>query len=117
MSIEAQLVPALSVVCPRVFPDFAPANTQRPYVTYQLIGGKSLRFIDNTAGDKRESRVQVNVWSSTRLESLSLIRSIEDALCASTVFTARPESEPSTDFDADIPVYGAIQDFVIHSTR
>lgn len=117
MSIEAQLTTALQALCPRVFPDFAPVATARPYVTYQFIGGKSIRFVDNTTGNKRNSRVQINAWCDTRLESLSLIRSIEDALCAATVFTATPEAEPVTDFDADIPVYGAIQDFLIHSTR
>lgn len=117
MSIETQLYTALSALCPRVFPDFAPVTTARPYVTYQFIGGKSIRFLDNTTGNKRNSRVQINVWAGTRLEAMTLSRSIEDALCASTVFTAQPEAEPIGDFDADIPVYGAIQDFLIHSTR
>ena len=117
MSIETQLPTALQAVCPRVFPDVAPVSTPRPYVTYQFIGGRSIRFVDGSTGDKRNSRVQINVWSDTRLEAMAVVRAIEDALCAATVFTARPESEPTGDFDHEIPVYGAIQDFVIHSSR
>ncbi len=117
MTMEADLRTLLATVSPRVFPDFAPPGTARPFITFQGIGGPTYRFLDNTAGNKRTSRVQVDVWSNTRLESLSLIRAIEDALCAATVFTATPEAEPVNDFDADLPEYSCSQDFLIHSTR
>ena len=117
MSVEQQLYSVLSALCPRTFPDFAPASTARPYITWQQIGGQSLRFLDNTAADKRHVEVQVNVWGNSRLEATTLARQIEDALCAAAVFVATPASEPVSDFDADIPVYGTRQDFSIYATR
>lgn len=117
MTMESDLHALLVAVCPRVFPDFAPISTQRPYITLQGIGGPVFRFLDNTTGDKRRTRVQINVWADRRDESLALIRQIEDAMCASTSFVATPESEPIHDFDADFRVYGSIQDFLITSTR
>lgn len=119
MSVEAELTTLLKTVCPRVYPDVAPAGVARPYVTYTGIGGKPMRFLDNTAGDKRNTIMQVNVWSSTRLETMTLIRAIEDALCASSTLTATPMDEPFSSYeeDADPPIYGANQDFSIYSTR
>lgn len=117
MTMESDLHALLATVCPRVFPDFAATSTVRPYITFQGIGGPVFRFLDNTTGDKRRTRVQINVWADTRIESLALIRQIEDAMCAASAFTATPEGEPVHDFDADFPVYGSIQDFLITSTR
>jgi hypothetical protein len=81
MSMEADLVTLLKTVCPRVFPDVAPANTAKPFVTWQPLGGESLRFLNNEAPDKRNTYLQVSVYSTTRLESLNLIRAAEEALC------------------------------------
>ena len=115
MSVEAELYTVLKVLCARTFPDFAPVNTARPYVTYQSIGGESLRFLDKTAADKRHTIIQINVWAGSRLDATTLARQIETSLCASTAFNANPQSEPVSDFDADIPVYGCRQDFEILS--
>ena len=73
--------------------------------------------MDKSAADKRESLVQINVWANTRLEAVTLARQIEDALCATASFNANPQGEPVGDFDADIPVYGCRQDFLILCTR
>lgn len=117
MTMESDLHALLATVCPRVFPDFAETGTPRPYITFQRIGGPATRYLDNTAADKRRSRVQVNVWANRRDESLLLINQVEEALCAASAFTATPEGEPISDFDADFRVYGSIQDFLITSTR
>jgi len=117
MSMEADIQTLLSALCPRARVDFFDVLPAMPYVTWQIIGGKSLRFPDNSAADKRNTRVQINVYSATRKESLSLIRQIEEAMCASPAFTATPDAEPMTDFDADMKVYEAMQDFSIFAAR
>ncbi len=48
MTLEAALAAVLETVCPRVFPDFAPTSTARPYITYQQIGGEAPVYVDNT---------------------------------------------------------------------
>lgn len=117
MSMEADLVTLLQTVCPRVFPDVAPANTAKPFVTWQLLGGESLRFLNNEAPDKRNTYLQVSVYSTTRLESLNLIRAAEEALCASPEFVAKPQGEPIATYEDDTTLYGAIQRFSIWANR
>lgn len=121
MTMEADLATLLRTVCPRVAPDVAEIGTARPYITYQGIGGDAWRYQDNTAADRRHSVMQVSVWSETRAEALVLIRAVETALCAATVFTATPyDSEPrwtSDQVPPDIRLYGCIQDFEIVSLR
>ena len=117
MSIESNLTALLKTICPRTFPDFAPFDTVRPYVTYQAIGGQIINPLGNELPNKRNTNVQINIWSNTRLEANSIIEQVEVAMRASTQFIARPQAAPMGGFDADIPVYSAIQDFTIWGDR
>jgi hypothetical protein len=111
MSFEADIYTVLAAVTPRVFPDFAPVSTARPYVTYQQIGGQVVSLLANTAPGIRQSEVQINVWSDTRKEAMEIARAIEAAMTTATAFTARTAVDVIADYDADVPVYGARQDF------
>jgi hypothetical protein len=115
--METDLVTVLKAICPRVYADVAPQGALPPYITYQHIGGQPLRYVDNAPANKRHSMVQVNTWSATRAEALSMARAIEEALCASSAFTARPDSEPIGDVDDDTDRRGCLQDFSIWSAR
>lgn len=117
MSMESDLFNLLKLSCTRVYPDIAPSGTPLPYVTWQGLGGKSLRFLDNTAADKRNTYMQINVWAATRVEATALIRQIEDALCASTAFICRPDGEPLSMYEEDTEDYGSMQRFTIIATR
>lgn len=117
MSFESQLFAVLQAACPRVFPDVAPLGTATPYLTWQALGGASLRFLDNTASDKRNVLLQINSWSKTRAEATALIRQIEDALCASALFIASPEGEALSTYESDTLLYGSIQRFSIYASR
>lgn len=115
--MEADLYTLLSGICPRVFTDIAPEETARPYVTWTGIGGQTIRNLDNTTGNKRNTLTQINVWSRTRLEALTLIRQIEDAMCASTAFLAVPQGEPISMFEEDDDLYGCLQRYSIWANR
>lgn len=117
MTVEADIYTLLKTQCARVFPDFAPVDTPRPYVTYQQIGGESLTFLEATIASKKNGVFQVSIWSNTRAEAMSLALLIEAAMINATAFQATPEGAPISDFDADVPVYGARQDFSIWSNR
>ena len=117
MSMEADLVALLQTKCAQVFPDVAPAGTAKPYVTWQGIGGESMRYVDGAAADKRNTLTQINAWATTRLEALTLIRQIEDALCASVSFAATPQGEALSTYEEDTQLYGCIQRFDIWSAR
>lgn len=125
MTLEEMLFSVLSpLVEERVFPDVAPLDTPKPYVTYQLNGGPDIRWLNGTAPDKRRSLVQINTWGANRLQVNNLMRAIEDAMCATTVFAARPEGELKGSHEPDAAMddapqglFGAIQDFNVISTR
>ena len=117
MILEEKLVALIRAVCPRVSPDFAPTTTARPYVTFQQVGGQALSFVDNTVPSIENAEIQVNVWANSLLEAKGLMKLIEEALIVATSVQARPLSACVSDFDADIPVYGARQDFSIWADR
>jgi hypothetical protein len=116
VTFEADLFTLIKTVTPRVYPDFAPVSTTRPYVTYQQIGGDVINPLANEAPGKRNSELQITVWSSTRAESLQVSRAIEDAMRLATAFQARPIAAAVADYDAEIPVFGARQDFSVWHT-
>lgn len=111
MSFESDLFTLLKLDCPRVFPDFAPVSTVRPYVTYQAIGGQVLNPFGNEVPGTRNVELQISVWADTRLSALALSRAIEDRMRGATTFIGRPQAAAASDYDADIPVYGCRQDF------
>lgn len=115
--MEATLTTLLKAICPRAYPDVAPAGTVAPYITWQSIGGESLRYGDNTAPDKRNALLQVNVWSKTRLEAITMIRQVEDAICTSIAWQATPQGEAVSDYESDTSLYGSLQAFDIWATR
>lgn len=115
--MESDLVTVLKGVCPRVYPDVAPQGAAVPYITFQHIGGQPMRYLNNAAANQRHSMLQINTWAATRAEALSLCRAIEEALCAASAFTARPDSEPIDDVDGDTDRRGCMQDFSVWSLR
>jgi len=117
MTVESDLYDALKVICARTFPDIAPVNTARPYVTYQQIGGDAVSFIDSTVPSKENGEFQINVWADTRASAKALIKQIEAALIVATAFQARPLAAPVSDYDHDNQVYGSLQSFSVWSNR
>jgi len=117
MSLETDLYAVLAAVCPRVFPDVAPAGTEEPYVTWQQIGGSAFAFTEGALPNKRNARVQVNVWAATRLECNNIAQQIEAALAASPLFAATPESALVAELDEFTDLRGAMQDFSIWADR
>lgn len=117
MSMESDLSTLLKAICVRTFPDIAPPDTAAPYATWQGIGGEAARFLDNSAADKRNTLMQISVWSKTRLEALALIRQIEDVLCASATFIATPQGESRSTYEPDTQLYGCIQRFNLWHDR
>ena len=116
MTAESTLAALLKTLCPRVYPDVAPDGTVAPYITYQALGGDSLRYGDNTAPDKRHTLMQISVWSTTRGESLSLIRQAEESICAAS-WQAEPQGEAASTYEKDTKLYGSIQRFLIFAAR
>ena len=117
MTMESDLQTLLAGICPRTFPDVAPSGTVAPWVVWQGLGGDSLRMLDNTAADKRNTLMQISVYSKTRLQALQLIRQIEDAITASMPLIATPLGEPASTYEDDTKLCGSIQRYSIWAAR
>lgn len=115
MSIEASVYGALlPLVGGRVFPDIAPEGTQKPFITWQQIGGNVINPLSNDAPGKRNAFMQVNVWATSRLAAVNLSLSVEDALRG---IGARPQAAVVSIYEPDTALYGTIQEFSIWSDR
>jgi hypothetical protein len=117
MSLETDLVAVLHTLCPRVFPDVAPTTTQRPYITYQQVGGERAHYVEGQQIAKVNALVQINVWHDTRLAANTLSRQVEAALLAATTLQAEPEGALVAAFDDATELRGAQQDFSIWGAR
>lgn len=115
MSLETDLQALLVALCPRVFQTVAVGTPSRPYVVWQAIGGKTLRYVDSTAADKRNTLLQVSVWADKPSDARTLIRAIEDALCAAMVCDVQGEALAS--FDEETKFYGVVQRYSITAPR
>ncbi|MDB5847334.1 MAG: hypothetical protein JWP29_1086 [Rhodoferax sp.] len=117
MTLELELIAALQSQCPRVLPVVAPYSTPTPYVTWQHVGGRPLRYLDNSAADKRNAYIQVNVWADTSLQAITLARAIEDALCAWPGLIAVPQGETVDAYDEGDERKGTVQTFSVWGAR
>lgn len=115
--MESDLSALLKPICPRVYPDVAPPNVTRPYLTWQAIGGEALRYLDGTAPDKRHTLMQINAWATTRIEAINLIHAVEDAICASPAWQGTPQGEAQSTYEPDTLLYGSLQRFEIFAAR
>lgn len=117
MSMETDLIALLKSATSTVWEIVAPEGTVPPYTTWQGLGGEVLRNLDKTASNKRNTLMQISTWSLSRTEAKAKIRAIEDAMCASTAFSAMPEGEPHYTYEDDTKLFGAIQRFNINANR
>jgi hypothetical protein len=112
MTIEAGIYETLkTLVSNRVYPDLAPANALRPYITYQQIGGTGVNFVDPTTPSKKNSRFQINIWSDTRGNCATIAGQVEDALRAATTLHPTVLSAPVASYEVETGLRGSRQDF------
>lgn len=106
--IDALLAP---LVDGRVYPDVAPQGAAVPYVTYQAVGGDPINFLTGEAPAKANTRIQVNVWAATRLESAELGAQIEAAVRAAVQLQPEVLTGRVATYDEVTGYRGTMQDF------
>lgn len=110
--MESLIFDALQgLVAGRVFPDVAPEGTERPFVTYQAVGGSAINFTEGTAPGYRNARVQVNVWSDSRLQTSAIGNAVEDILRAVPGLQSTVLGAATSIYESDTGAYGQMQDF------
>jgi hypothetical protein len=110
MSVESTLVGLVSATFGgRVFPDTAPADTARPFLIYQLIGGVPVNAL---CGDaiQQNVRVQFWVWADTRQAANEAMRAVAGIVSASPM-RGTSLGGLITQYDEVTRSYGALQDF------
>jgi hypothetical protein len=113
MSIEADIFNTLKgLVSNRVYPDVAPAGTEKPFIVYQQAGGEAVNFLEAGAPVKRNARMQITCWATTRLAAATLARQAEDALTSSAL-KAFSIGALTAIYEDDTGLYGTRQDFSI----
>ncbi|MBI4291324.1 MAG: DUF3168 domain-containing protein [Betaproteobacteria bacterium] len=113
MTVETDIFTALkALVSSRVYRDIAPANvTTLPRITFQQVGGLGVNFVDPTVPSKKNCRMQINVWHSSRDEATELARQVEDALRAYTALQTTVLGSFVSVYEPDTGLYGTMQDF------
>lgn len=113
MSLEEDLVSLLGpLVSGRIYPDETPDNPQFPLVVYQQIGGRAGWYMEKKVPSHKHSRMQISVFAKRRADANALARSIESALCESTL-VAEPYGAFTALREDPLKLYGARQDFGI----
>ena len=117
MSMESDLVILLKSICPLVFPDVANSGIDRPYITWQSIGGDAWRYGDGAAPDKRMTAMQINAWATTRADAISLIHAVESAIDGVASWQVEPQGEAVSRHEPANNLYGSTQLFLIWAPR
>lgn len=116
MSLEGDIRTALAPsVGGRVTPDVAPDDPVYPLAIYQQVGGDAIDYSEGKVPDKAQARVQVWVWSKSRLEASTIARAQRIALVEGPM-RARTLGAPVSDYNAAFKIYGARQDFEVWYT-
>ena len=111
--MKVAIYTALATACDRVFPVTVPYGTPAPYIVYQGFGGDVVTFLDNADPSLQNRSVQVRVWANDPLEADNVLQAASQALQAATDLIAKPMSAPRDDYDEDMQLYSASQDFTI----
>ncbi len=96
----------------RVYPDLADEPPERPYITYQQVGGEAINFVDAaTLPGTSNARVQVNVWADTRPVASALARQVENALRAVAGLQTTVLGAAVALYEPETKLRGTMQDF------
>lgn len=109
-AIRAVLLPLASG---GVFFDAADFDTPKPYIVLTQIGGQALTYLEDVLPDKRNARIQVNVWHESRQNAVALAHAVEQALVESQTLHATPENALMYRYDDVTQAKGTQQDFSI----
>jgi len=113
MSLEVTLKALLGpLVGDRVHPDITPDNPAFPLIVYQQVGGQASEYVGKNLPGHDHARMQVVVWSRTRLEATTLARAARAAIIGS-ILVAQTYAAPVSLYDETLKLYGSRTDYGI----
>lgn len=111
MSLETAVFAILGpLVANRVYPDVAPDDPVFPLIIHQDVGGVPYEYIDQTLPDHDNARLQLIVWSKSRIEARAVARNARAALLGSQLVVKTLTGTISI-FNEDLKLYGSRTDF------
>lgn len=114
MTIESEVFLALkTLVANRVYPDPQTTPPARPYIMWQQVSGEAINYVDPTLPGLRNARIQINIWADTRLQVVTLMRQVEDAMRLSAPLQTTVIGAAASLFEDDPRLFGAMQDFSV----
>lgn len=112
MSVEDSIYQALApLVGNRVYRMVARDAPQRPYMTFQQVGGSPVNYMESKRPSKTRGRFQVNVWADDLDGAVALARQAEALLVESITLRGFVETGQVTTYESDTDLFGVRQDF------
>lgn len=113
MSLELSVMGILGpLIGNRVYPDVAPDDPVFPLIIYQNVGGVPYEYVDQTLPEHDNARLQLVVWSKSRLEASTVSRNARLAMLGSQL-TVKTLTVAVSLFNEDLKLYGSRTDFGI----
>jgi hypothetical protein len=118
MTIDTLLFDTLGpLVANAAYPDEAPESAPLPRIVHQQIGGDGLAYQEGTLPTTEGCRVQVAVWTASRLTATALAKQAEEAILAQPGWQAEPVGGRTSLKEPGELLYGSRQDFYIRAPR
>lgn len=111
--MDLELHAAIAAVIPNCYGTVAPADAPEPYAIWQRVGGEYSEYMDNDTSQVDTATVQVRVFSRDILEPKTLIAQLREALRQHPTMVIRPQGGPMDDYDHDMSLFVADQNFEV----
>lgn len=112
--MEAELSALLRQICDESYPSVAPEGTEAPYIVWQAVGGREVTTL-NKKRVRRNSLVQITVWSDDIEVAVDLLDQVDAALRASASLQSSPSGAKRMIYERDTRLHGQMQDWSIWS--
>lgn len=105
---------AIAAVVPNCFGTVAPSNAVAPYAVWQRFGGEDAEYMDPAdVAQVSKVQIQVRIFSADVLEPKTLMQGLTDALRSHDTLVIRPIGKWRDDYDHDMNLFVADQDFEV----
>lgn len=111
--MDTALHAAIAAIIPNCYGTVAPANAPVPYVIWQRFGGDGSEYLGNEDSQVETAQVQVQIFSPDIMEPKTLMPQLISALRQHSGLTIRPSGRWRDDFDHDMNLFVADQDFEV----
>lgn len=112
MSMKTEIYAALQgLVGGHVYTGAPPKDIVTPYIIYQRAGGKPVNYTDGAIPDRKNARVQINVWADSMAVADPIAEQVESILRGVRALQTEVLSQVLDTYDEETGRRGTMQDF------